>query len=128
MLAALNVYARDTGHLLELVLLAWFYATPILYPYQLVSNKLVEHDILHWLPLAQPHRRPDDRPRSGASTAPARSTTRARSAARRPALLPDASVWWYFGNVGIVFAISVGLFVLAIKLFDRAEGNFAEVM
>ena len=32
-LAAINVYLRDTQHLLELALLAWFWMTPIVYPY-----------------------------------------------------------------------------------------------
>ena len=32
--SALNVYARDLQHLLELVLLAWFWMTPIVYPWQ----------------------------------------------------------------------------------------------
>jgi ABC-2 type transport system permease protein len=127
MLGALNVYARDTGHLLELVLLAWFYTTPILYPYQLVSNKLVEHDILHWLPLLNPIADLMIALQRGVYGSGAVHHT-GTVGSSQTALLPDASVWWYFGNVGIVFAISVGLFILAIKVFDRAEGNFAEVM
>jgi hypothetical protein len=43
-------------------------------------------------------------------------------------LLPDGSPLWYLRNLGIVCAVSVLLFLLAIKIFDRAEGNFAEVM
>ena len=33
-LGAVNVYLRDTQHLLELVLLAWFWMSAIVYPYQ----------------------------------------------------------------------------------------------
>ena len=33
LLAPSNVYARDTMHLLELLVLGWFWATPILYEY-----------------------------------------------------------------------------------------------
>ena len=32
-LSAINVYLRDTQHLLELVLLAWFWVSAIVYPY-----------------------------------------------------------------------------------------------
>ena len=39
-LSAINVYLRDTEHLLELVLLAWFWLTPIVYPYQQVADEL----------------------------------------------------------------------------------------
>ncbi len=34
LLAPLNVYARDTMHLLELLVLGWFWVTPILYQYE----------------------------------------------------------------------------------------------
>ena len=37
---AINVYLRDTEHLLELVLLAWFWMSAIVYPYQLVADRL----------------------------------------------------------------------------------------
>jgi ABC-2 type transport system permease protein len=39
-LSAVNVYLRDTEHLLELVLLAWFWMSAIVYPYQLVADRL----------------------------------------------------------------------------------------
>jgi ABC-2 type transport system permease protein len=39
-LAAINVYLRDTEHLLELVLLAWFWMSAIVYPYQLIADRL----------------------------------------------------------------------------------------
>ena len=35
LLAAVNVYLRDTQHLLELALLAWFWMTPIVYQYRM---------------------------------------------------------------------------------------------
>ncbi|MBV9951745.1 MAG: ABC transporter permease, partial [Acidimicrobiia bacterium] len=39
-LGALNVQYRDTGYLLELVLLAWFFVTPIVYQHRLMTDKL----------------------------------------------------------------------------------------
>jgi len=38
--AALNVRYRDTGHLVDLALLAWFWSTPIVYPASLVQDNL----------------------------------------------------------------------------------------
>lgn len=39
-LGAVNVYLRDTEHLLELALLAWFWLSCIVYPYRLVAERL----------------------------------------------------------------------------------------
>jgi ABC-2 type transport system permease protein len=39
LLSAINVYLRDTQHFLELALLAWFWVTPIVYPFMLVSER-----------------------------------------------------------------------------------------
>ncbi len=50
-LSALNVYVRDLQHLLELVLLAWFWMTPIVYPFRQVSDSL---GIPSWVFLANP--------------------------------------------------------------------------
>jgi lipopolysaccharide transport system permease protein len=38
LLAALNVYLRDTQHIVEVGLLAWFFLTPILYPITTIGN------------------------------------------------------------------------------------------
>jgi ABC-2 type transport system permease protein len=37
--SVLNVYFRDVQHLLELVLLAWFWMTPIVYPVNVIQGK-----------------------------------------------------------------------------------------
>ena len=39
LLSAINVYLRDTSHFLELALLAWFWVTPIVYPFELVAQR-----------------------------------------------------------------------------------------
>lgn len=41
MLSALNVYFRDIEHFLSILLLLWFYSTPILYPISLVRDVVV---------------------------------------------------------------------------------------
>jgi ABC-type polysaccharide/polyol phosphate export permease len=42
--------------------------------------------------------------------------------------LPNGSWLWYLRGVGVVFAASCLLLVFAIRVFDRSEGNFAEVL
>jgi ABC-2 type transport system permease protein len=141
-LGALNVYARDTQHLLELAMLAWFWLTPILYAYELVTAKLVEHHLPTWLQLINPltpvvvtfqrvlyGKAAITKPRIDPATG-----RQVIDAAGKPVvdvtqrLLPNVSEWWYARNIGIVLVVGVALFLLAIKMFDRAEGNFAEVM
>ena len=43
-LSVLNVHYRDTQHLLELVLMAWFWLTPIVYNHQLIADRLGTND------------------------------------------------------------------------------------
>jgi hypothetical protein len=41
-------------------------------------------------------------------------------------MLPLESSLWYLRNLAVVGAISAVLFVLALRMFTKAEGNFAE--
>jgi len=131
---AMNVYLRDTGHLLELAMLAWFWLTPILYGYMLIAQKLTDNGFSGNLLLANPvvpvvitFQRALYGKATIVKTAvdPATGKTVVTSVQK---LLPDASQWWYLRNLGIVLAASALLLLIAIKIFDRAEGNFAEVM
>lgn len=119
MLSALNVYARDTQHLLDLLLLGWFWLTPIVYTYGLVEQKLIEHDLPTWLPMINPLTpvvMTFQRILYGTPTVDGQR------------LLPDTSALWYARNLGIVAVISIALCVLALRLFDRAEANMAEAI
>lgn len=119
LLSAVSVYARDVRHLLELVLLAWFWMTPIVYPYELVAAKLGDNS---WAALLNPmtpivlcfqrgiYGKVDDVQPDGTVQA----------------ILPDESQWWYLRNVLIITAIASVLLLVAIKVFDRLEGSFAE--
>ena len=104
-------------HLLELVLLAWFWMTPIVYPYELVAEKLGANS---WVRAAEPDDADRARASSGRSTASLRPT---RSDGTRQAILPDESQWWYLRNVLIVLVVASVLLVVAIRVFDRLEGN-----
>jgi hypothetical protein len=41
-------------------------------------------------------------------------------------MLPVAGQWWYLRNLGILGAVSVLIFIGAMRVFHRLEGNFAE--
>lgn len=117
LLSAVNVYARDTQHLLEIVTLLWFWLTPIVYPFVLTSEKLSERG-LGWLPLLNPM--------TSITLAFQRAVYGDTTAGA--AVLPDHGNWWYLRNLGVVGLVGVVLLWFAIKVFDRAEGNFAEEM
>ena len=55
-LAALNVFYRDVASLWEVVLTAWFYATPVVYPVAQATGKLMGMHLfwLKWLYLLNP--------------------------------------------------------------------------
>lgn len=120
-LACANVYARDTQHLLELALLAWFWMTPIVYPFGFVAASLTNEGISATVALINP------------MTSIVLAFQRAfygilflPEKVGGGAILPDESPLWFLRNLGIVGAISVVLFILAVRLFDRLEANFAE--
>ena len=78
-LAAVNVYLRDTQHLVEvLVGAAWFWACPIVYSYQTQRRRrsLAGHGISTWLYLAEPADPDRDDLPAGHLRAPARSRPR----------------------------------------------------
>ncbi|MCX7045071.1 MAG: ABC transporter permease [Candidatus Sumerlaeota bacterium] len=55
MLSAANVFYRDVASLTEIVLMAWFYVTPIFYPASVAYAQLREHSIVFfWLFVANP--------------------------------------------------------------------------
>jgi len=127
LLAAVNVYLRDTQHLLELALLAWFWMTPIVYQYRLVADKL---DGKQWIMFLNPLTaitvsfqraiyNKVDAPSSGASRGALGGTT--------IHILPATdSVMWYLERLAAVGVASVVLFFIAMAVFGRLEGNFAE--
>lgn len=120
LLAAANVYARDTQHLLELVLLAWFWMTPIVYQYRLVADRLEENAWLYRLnpitPIVLTFQRAvynKVEPLAGDGTP--------------LAVLPaDAGVWWYLAQLLVVIGVASVLLLIALSVFGRLEGNFAE--
>lgn len=119
MLATVNVYARDTQHLLDLALIAGFWASPILYEYQRASNWFSSHGWPSWTPMLNPF--------TPVLIVFQRAIYGAASVGDRQ-LLPDADQWWYLRNLGIVAIVSVVLLAIGLRMFDKAEGNFAEIL
>jgi ABC-2 type transport system permease protein len=120
--SALNVYARDLQHLLELVLLAWFWMTPIVYAWQLPADKLQEHGLSSALTLVNP------------VTSVVITIQRAiygtdsfvDGTGHTVFVLPDGGPLWYLRNLGIIGLLAAGIFVFAVHVFGRLEANFAE--
>lgn len=117
LVSAVNVYARDSQHLLDMLTLGWFWLTPIIFDYARLSRFFQNHGLPAWLPMVNP-------------ITPAviimQRAIYGTAYVNGGRVLPDASVWWYLRNLGIVAAFSVVLLYVALRLFDRAEVNMAE--
>ena len=119
LLAPSNVYARDTMHLLELLVLGWFWATPILYEYMRAATWLDSKGINGDLQLINP------------ATPIVITFQRAlygTSSVGDRQLLPDNGPLWYLGVLAATAAIWACVGYLALRLFDRADVNMAETL
>lgn len=119
LLAPCNVYARDTAHLLELLVLGWFWATPILYQYERATEWLSTHGIGEWVQLINP------------ATPVVITFQRALYGADHVAdlgLLPHHGPLWYLAVLMITAVIWGGIGYFALRLFDRADVNMAEAL
>ncbi len=123
LLSAVNVYARDMQHLLELVLLAWFWLTPVVYSYKhlpsdgffgLVASAIRANPMAA---IISPFQRVIYVREVAPSTSKGHALTR---------ILPPENMLWYARNLGLTVLFSLALFWLAMRIFDRAQGNFAE--
>ena len=120
LLSSVNVYLRDTQHLIEVILTAWFWACPIVYSYQTVEAKLGPRH-LTWVYLLNPM--------TPLVLAFQRCLYNKPSYVLNGSVipvLPQHGYLWYAVLVFIVLFLAVGLFLIAIATFGRLEGNFAE--
>jgi ABC-2 type transport system permease protein len=124
--ASVNVYLRDTQHLIEvLVAAAWFWACPIVYSYQYqVSKKLAAHHVT-WLfflnpmtPLVMTFQRVlYNRMGLVHLTSPGHPQAQ---------LLPSWGAMTYVEMDAAVLGVAIVLFFVAMTVFGRLAGNFAE--
>lgn len=123
LLSAINVYLRDMEHLILVVLTAWFWACPIVYAYQYnIGNKLGPRG-LTWIYFLNP------------MVAPILSFQRfiyadvtvhiAGQPKPYPVLPPNGMLWYVALDLGVLFLSGI-LFLVALSIFGRLEGNFAE--
>ena len=125
-LAAVNVYMRDTQHLVTvLVAAAWFWACPIVYSYQLQVAPILKAHHLQWLFFVNPmtplvmtfqrviYNRPGEVPSTVAPHAPI-------------TVLPPWPATTYLWADAAVLAGALVLFYVAMVVFGRLAGNFAE--
>ncbi len=123
-LSAVNVYLRDTQHLTEVLLMAWFWATPIVYTFGQISGQVANKTHLMWIkyaylcnpvtPIAMTFQRA------------IYGQTQYTYGGQVHHVLPNWGVGTYAGLLGLVLGASIGLFLLALVVFGRLEGNFAE--
>jgi len=123
-LAAVNVYLRDTQHLVEVVLMAWFWATPGIYRFTgPVHEKLANHHIL-WLYFLDPVVPVVMTFQRVFYAVPVAKSTIAPFAPQQ--MLATYGVHWYVAALLAVIAVSIVLLIGALVVFGRLEGNFAE--
>jgi len=117
LLSAMNVYLRDTQHFLELALLAWFWVTPIVYQFMIVWGRGGPFAKLWALNPVTPIVIMFQRALYAKLNTGGPNPT---------PLLPDWSYWKYVGYLGYSFAVGAIVLVIAVRVFGKAEGNFAE--
>ncbi len=121
MLSALNVYMRDIEHLIQVVLVALFFAEPIVYPFVLVGKRLASHHLV-WLFLANPL--------TSMVLAFQRciygNVSGALATSKAPGVIAGYGGTFYLELLSGVLVGSLVLLYLAMLLFRRVEGNFAE--
>lgn len=118
LVAALNVRYRDTQHLLEVVLLAWFWLNPIVYDVGLVRDQLGHWTALYWL-----------NPMSNVIVTMQRAiykTPYAMSGGVRTLVLADPGYVWYLEHLCISLAIALPVLWLGVRVFRRRAADFAE--
>jgi ABC-2 type transport system permease protein len=130
LLSSVNVYLRDTQHLIEVILTAWFWACPIVYAFQQNIGLKLSPKHLLWIYFLNP------------VTPLVLTFQRCLYGRVSPVALvrqPDGKIvrtvypvlplhgyLWYLSLDLGVLAIAVVLFLVALAVFGRLEGNLAE--
>jgi ABC-2 type transport system permease protein len=110
LVAVLNVYFRDVQHLLELVLLAWFWMTPIVYKVVAIQEKPAWVWHLYLL-----------NPMTHIVLAFQRGIY-----GMQPGVTLDYPLVWYLRNLGILGVLAVALIAFGWWMFRRLESRLAE--
>ena len=120
-----GLFYRDVRHLLNIGLLVWFWATPIVYASGFVQATLTGYsaagvtafDLYMLNPLASV---------VGAVQRALYGVVDPSPSPSDPTVLFDVGLGWLTGIVGIVLVVSLGLLWFAWRTFFRLSGDFAE--
>ena len=108
-----NVYLRDMAHFVELAMMAWFWVTPIVYPFSQLTAAVGGHAVLGLLNPVTSIVLVFQRALYGEFGDP-------------PVLDPQLSTLWYLRNLVAVTIGATLLTAVALRVFARLEGNLAE--
>ena len=114
LLSALNVYLRDTSHFLELALLAWFWFTPIVYPFMTIGSRGGWQTKLYMCNPVTP------------VVLVFQRALYAKTSVGATKILPDWSFGGYAAYLGLTFGLGIIVLAIGISVFGRLEANFAE--
>jgi ABC-2 type transport system permease protein len=112
--SALNVRYRDTGHLVELAVLAWFWSTPIVYGATFVRENMAPGAFRIYLL----------NPVTNVVLAFQRALYGGDPA--NVHRLPTADLGWYWMRLGLVGLGALILLLITWRMFFRMSGDFAE--
>jgi ABC-2 type transport system permease protein len=119
LVAALNVRYRDTQHLVEVIMIAWFWLNPVIYSVALIKTHLHEWYWTYFL-----------NPMATVVTTYQRAiykiTSSTDSSGVKHEILGDAGYAFYARNLAIGFAIAGVLFWYGRRVFHRLAADFAE--
>jgi ABC-2 type transport system permease protein len=116
--SALNVRFRDVEHLLEVILLAWFWLTPIVYPVTYIRDNLAGSS--PWL-----FRLYMANPMTGVVTAMQRAIY-VHPVADGQQILPSGGYSFYLTWLGVGGVIALALLAVGLWTFRRLQADFAE--
>lgn len=122
--SAINVYFRDTSHMVDVGISLWFWLTPIVYSYERTVSPMLHAHGLAWLYLMNPitpvvltFQRVLYGDVSVVANTPDHSVLN---------VLPTWSASQFAQLNGILIVVGVVLCLGAMQIFGRLQGNFAE--
>ncbi|HXY43145.1 MAG TPA: ABC transporter permease [Acidimicrobiales bacterium] len=133
-LSAVNVYLRDVQHLVEVLLVALFFSPPIVYAFADVAKALHDHAWFRWIYEANPLMWivvSFQRCLFGKVIPPAGKIVKNVSPLVNGRLqpyhvLPTWGATPYWTGLACVLVGSIAMLLIAMVIFGRVEGNFAE--